>query len=47
MIKKVEHVALIVTNMEKSIEYYSEMFGFKLRARGENKTNYIDQENGV
>ena|GEM_PF-500170 len=38
MIKKVEHVALIATDMEKSISYYSSMFGFSLRARRQNKT---------
>lgn len=38
MIKKVEHVALIVTDMEKSISYYSSMFGFSLRTRRQIKT---------
>lgn len=38
MIKKVEHVALIVSNMERSIEYYSGMFGYKLRTRGQGLT---------
>ncbi|GGE27961.1 lactoylglutathione lyase [Pullulanibacillus camelliae] len=37
MIQKVEHVALIVTDMEKSIAYYSSMFGFSLRTRRQNK----------
>lgn len=36
MIKKVEHVALIVKDMDESIDYYSSMFGFKLRIRGKN-----------
>ncbi|UTR11926.1 VOC family protein [Evansella sp. LMS18] len=34
MIKKTEHVALIVTDMDRSIEYYSAMFDFEVRARG-------------
>lgn len=38
MIKKIEHVALIVTDMERSIEYYSNLFGFTLRTRGQSKT---------
>jgi len=38
LIKKVEHVALIVTDMEKSISYYSSMFGFSLRTRRQIKT---------
>ena len=33
-----EHVALIVTDMEKSISYYSSMFGFSLRTRRQIKT---------
>lgn len=37
MIKKVEHIALIVTDMDRSIRYYSNMFGFQLRTRGESK----------
>jgi lactoylglutathione lyase len=38
MIRKVEHVALIVKNMDESIGFYSTMFGFKLRARGQGPT---------
>nr|WP_263323723.1 VOC family protein [Neobacillus sp. Marseille-Q6967] len=37
MIKKVEHVALIVTDMEKAISYYTSMFGFTLRTRRQSK----------
>jgi lactoylglutathione lyase len=37
VIKKVEHVALIVTDMEKAISYYSNMFGFSLRTRRQSK----------
>ncbi|MCF8564287.1 VOC family protein [Alicyclobacillus tolerans] len=36
MIKKVEHVAIIVNNMEESIRYYCDLFGFKLRTTGSN-----------
>jgi lactoylglutathione lyase len=48
MIKKVEHVALIVTDMEKSIAYYSSMFGYQLRTRGQSPTRdmaFIYHEN--
>lgn len=38
MIKKVEHIALIVTDMEKAISYYSNMFGFTLRTRRQSKS---------
>lgn len=37
MIKKIEHVAIIVKNMDQAIEYYSDMFGFKVRLRGSSK----------
>ena len=37
MIKKVEHTAIIVKNMEESIQYYREMFGFILRVSGKNE----------
>lgn len=36
MIKKVEHVAIMADSMEDSIKYYSELFGFQLRSRGDN-----------
>ncbi|MCO0598456.1 VOC family protein [Peribacillus butanolivorans] len=38
MIKKMEHIAIIVTNMDHTIQYYSDMFGFKVRLRGSSKT---------
>lgn len=38
MIKEVEHVALIVTDMDHSISYYSSMFGFTLQTRRQNQT---------
>lgn len=37
MIRKAEHVALIVTDMDKSIEYYTSMFGYRVRTRGQSK----------
>ncbi|WNF38565.1 VOC family protein [Bacillaceae bacterium IKA-2] len=37
LIKKMEHTAIIVKNMEESINYYMEMFGFKMRTRGSNE----------
>ncbi|MBN6188091.1 VOC family protein [Aneurinibacillus sp. BA2021] len=36
MIKKMEHVAVIVTDMDRSIAFYKEMFGYEVRLRGEN-----------
>jgi len=48
MIKKVEHVAIMVKNMDEAIAYYSEMFGFKLRDRGQSPTKdmaFIYHEN--
>lgn len=33
-----EHIAIIVTNMDYAIRYYSDMFGFKVRIRGSTKT---------
>jgi len=38
MIKKIEHTAIIVANMDHAIQYYSDMFGFKVRLRGSSKT---------
>jgi lactoylglutathione lyase len=35
MIKKIEHVALIVTDMDRSIEFYRDMFGYQVRLRGQ------------
>ncbi|MCK1992927.1 VOC family protein [Peribacillus muralis] len=34
MISKMEHVAVMVTDMERSIKFYSETFRFKVRLRG-------------
>ena len=36
MIKKAEHVALVVADMDRSIAFYTKMFGYQVRARGEN-----------
>lgn len=37
MIKKIEHVAIMVTDMDKSIDFYKKLFGFEVRQRGQNK----------
>ncbi|MGC5323911.1 VOC family protein [Brevibacillus sp. SYSU BS000544] len=37
MIRKAEHVAIIVTDMDKSIEFYSNLFGYQVRTRGQSK----------
>lgn len=36
VISKMEHVAIIVKDMDRSIQFYSEIFGFKVRLRGSN-----------
>ncbi|GAK14664.1 VOC family protein [Geomicrobium sp. JCM 19039] len=36
MIRKMEHVAIIVNDMDTSIGYYEDLFGFVLRLRGSN-----------
>lgn len=38
MIRKAEHVAMIVTDMDKSIAFYQEMFGYQVRQRGQGPT---------
>lgn len=35
MIKKVEHTGIIAVDIEKSIEYYTTIFGFIVRTRGQ------------
>jgi len=37
IIEKMEHVAIIVKDMDQAIQYYSDMFGFKVRLRGSSK----------
>lgn len=37
MIKKIEHTAIIVKNLEESIHYYTTIFGMSLRTKGDNK----------
>ncbi|MFJ7832161.1 VOC family protein [Peribacillus sp. NPDC097284] len=34
MIQKIEHIAIIVSDMDKSIEFYTEILGFTVRLRG-------------
>jgi lactoylglutathione lyase len=36
MISKMEHTAIIVMDMDRSIQFYSDMFGFNVRLRGSN-----------
>ncbi|AXI00227.1 VOC family protein [Sporosarcina sp. PTS2304] len=38
MIKKIEHTGIIVTNMDRSVDFYSKMFGFVVRLRGKSAT---------
>lgn len=35
-ITKIEHTAIIVSDIDRSIEYYHNMFGFELRTKGRN-----------
>lgn len=41
MIEKVDHVALIVRDIDQTVDYYSTLFGFRVRARGESKTSEL------
>ncbi|MBM7634156.1 VOC family protein [Geomicrobium sediminis] len=52
MIKKIEHVALVVNDLAHSIEFYHRCFGFNVRLKGENETRemaflYLENEPGV
>ncbi|MFB3169553.1 VOC family protein [Neobacillus sp. 179-C4.2 HS] len=52
MIKKIEHTAIIVSDMDHTIQYYSDMFGFKVRLRGSSKTRemaflYLEEQPGM
>jgi lactoylglutathione lyase len=47
-----EHVAIIVTDMDKAIQYYSDMFGFMVRLRGSSKTRgmaflYLEEQSNI
>lgn len=51
LISKIEHTAIMVKDMDRSIEYYG-MFGFKVRLRGERAGRelaflYLEQQPGV
>lgn len=35
-INKIEHIAIMTSDMDQSIHFYETMFGFEVRARGEN-----------
>lgn len=37
MIVKMEHIAIVVSDMDRSIEFYTNLFGFKVRLRGNNR----------
>ncbi|WP_313237645.1 VOC family protein [Sporosarcina ureae] len=38
MITKIEHIAIVVNDMEESIAFYSKVFGCKVRLRGKNSS---------
>ncbi|MFS0619408.1 VOC family protein [Priestia megaterium] len=52
MIKKMEHTAIIVGNMDETIHYYCDMFGFKVRLQGSNEKRemaflYLEEQLGI
>lgn len=52
IIKKIEHVAIIVADMDRSIAFYKEMFDYKVRIRGQNAVRemaflYHDNQPGM
>lgn len=52
MIKKIEHTAIIVANMDHAIQYYSDMFGFMVRLRGSSTTRemaflYLEEQPSI
>ncbi|MEW4207524.1 VOC family protein [Priestia megaterium] len=52
MIKKMEHTAIIVGNMDETIHYYCDMFGFKVRLQGSNEKKemaflYLEEQPGI
>ncbi|CAK8585864.1 MULTISPECIES: VOC family protein [Priestia] len=52
MIKKMEHTAIIVGNMDETIHYYCDMFGFKVRLQGSNEKRemaflYLEEQPGI
>jgi len=52
MIKKMEHTAIIVGNMDETIHYYGDMFGFKVRLQGSNEKRemaflYLEEQPGI
>ncbi|MDG0058546.1 VOC family protein [Priestia sp. P5] len=52
MIKKMEHTAIIVGNMDETIHYYGDMFGFKVRLQGSTEKRemaflYLEEQPGI
>ncbi|MED4013205.1 MULTISPECIES: VOC family protein [Priestia] len=52
MIKKMEHTAIIVRNMDETIHYYGDMFGFKVRLQGSTEKRemaflYLEEQPGI
>jgi len=52
MIKKMEHTAIIVGNMDETIDYYGGMFGFKVRLQGSTEKRemaflYLEEQPGI
>jgi lactoylglutathione lyase len=41
VIKKIEHLAIIVESIEQSVPFYTTMFGFKERTRGQVRSRLI------
>lgn len=36
MIQKIEHIAVVVQDLERTIQFYQDLFGFQLRIKGQN-----------
>ena len=52
MIKKMEHTAIIDGNMDETIHYYVDMFGFKVRLQGSTEKRemaflYLEEQPGM
>jgi lactoylglutathione lyase len=53
MIKKIEHIAIMATNLDHSINFYTKIMGFNLRSRGTKGNRreiaflYLEQDQSV
>ncbi|MHA2098716.1 MAG: VOC family protein [Candidatus Kariarchaeaceae archaeon] len=47
MIKKISHVVVYVSNMERSVEFYTQKLGLPLRSKSDHWSEVGGTENGV